>query len=811
MDDLLRDIKQTLRNIGGRPAFFATVILTLAIGIGANTAIFSIVKTVLLDPLPYPESDQLVTMTRFPWTPTEIVLDLKESGPSFEDIAGYYPQRFAITGGEQPFELEGAQVSANFFQVFRAQTAIGRHFVEEDAQVDAPPTAMMSYGLWQRRYGGSPDVIGKTLQVSGEQRQVIGVLSREFRQFGPRAVNPELWIPFEIAPTNPDGSLNWVIPLARLQSNAALSNGQTELDVVVGRFLQRHTQYSGPRWDLRLVTIKSEMVSEIRPALLLLQLAVGVILLITCVNVANLLLARFSSRQREVAIRSTMGASKGRLLKQLLTESVLLSVIGGIVGLVVMLFGLKLILSVAPQDIPRIGEVTVDFSIFLFTLLVSLVTGLVFGVLPAMTATRTALYDFLKEGGRTPAGSMSKHRISRALVIAEVTLTLVLLVGAGLLIRSFVSLSSQTPGFRTADVLTLQMRVPESRYESVPQLESFFQLLAERLSAVPGVESLAVSNNLPISRGRSIRQYIVEGETEIRRAEYGVVSPAYFRMLEIPLLQGRSFDETDRRGNLRVAVIDEAMRRAGWADRDPIGKRFRFQDGEDSWLTIVGVVDNIKGGGLARDPRPGFYISYQQRPETPVELTVGRNSVVIASAQSDVENLAEPLRQAIWQIDSEQPVPEMATLASIVSEGVSPERFRALLLGTFAAIALLLAITGIYGVIEYLVAERTHEFGIRMALGATRQDIVRRVFVWGLRLSVFGIILGLVAVFAVTRFLASLLFGVTPMDPLTVFGSILAIVLVTLAACNIPARRATRVDPIIALRSETVPAREAEN
>lgn len=804
MSAFCQDIKQTFRNIGGAPVFFATVILTLAIGIGVNTAIFSIVKTVLLEPLPYPDPDQLVTLSQYPWAPSEIFLDLKQSGDSFEEFAAFYPQPFTVTGWEQPLELEGAQVTPNFFRLFHVRLAHGRNFVEADGRPDAPRTAIMSHASWQTHWGGSPDVVGQTIQINGEVHEIIGVLDRGFRQFAPRSENPELWVPFEIEPTRPDGSMNWIIPLARLKKGLPLQQAQSELDVVMARFMERHPEMEGPRWNLRLATIKSVLIRNVRPALLVLQLAVGVVLLIACVNVANLLLARFSGRRRDFAVRSAVGASQGRLLRQLLTESVVLSVLGGLAGLLLMLLSLRLVLAMTPQDIPRIGDVSGDLAVFLFTLGISIVTGLLFGVIPAMVTTRRTLHESLKEGGHTAARSRSHHRISQALVITEVTLTLVLLVGAGLLVRSFITLTGQAPGFRTENVLTVPIHVPVNRYQSVPRLEDFYRRVVERLQQVPGVESVAVSNYLPISRGNARRDYVAAGdaETDVKQAEYGVISPDYFRVLDIPLMRGRYFEDTDRRGDLRVAIIDEAMWREVWPQQDPIGKRFRFVDDVDQWVTVVGVVGNIRGRGLADDPGPGFYIPYQQRPETRVELALGRNAVILATSQAQVENLSTPLREGIWEVDPQQPISEIATLETVLSEAVSPQRFRAVLLGTFAAIAVILVIAGIYGVIDYLVAERTHEFGIRMAMGATHRDIVKRVLRWGLRLTALGVVLGLITVFVVNRYLASLLFGVTPTDPLTMLASVVTLILVTLTACFIPTRRATRVDPVIALRAE---------
>lgn len=816
MSSLRQDIKQTFRNIRGAPGFFAIVILTLAIGIGANTALFSIVKTVLLEPLPYPDSDRLVTIKEDHWNPAEIYIRLKESGRSFEGVGAIYPRPFAITGGEEPYELEGADVSPNLLALYGAKMAVGRGFVESDALPNAPRTAIISHDLWQTRFGGSRNVTEQVVRINGEPHQVVGVTDRGFRMIAPEAESPEVWVPFEPRAMNEEGTdENWAIPVARLKKGVPLEQAQAELSLVTTRYAEGNPEEGGPeRWRLQLAPLKTEMIQHVGTALLVLQMAVAVVLLIACINVANLLLARFSSRQGEMAIRSALGASGGRLFRQVLTESVVLSVLGGVASLLLMLFGLKLIVAMAPENTPRIDEVSIDLTVLLFTLGISVATGLLFGVAPALASSRRPIHDFLKEGGRAPSGSKRRHRTSQTLVVAEVMLTLVLLVGAGLLVRSFVTLTSQDTGFRTEGVLTVDMRVPPNRYENVRELEDFYARAQERIAQIPGVQAVGVANNLPISRGNSWRELIAEGLAEVpenvKTAEYGVVSPGYFQALGIPLLKGRYFEETDRRGAVRVAVIDQAMADKVFPGQDPIGKRFRFEEGvEDPWLTVVGVVDRIRGNGLAKKPRAGFYISYQQRPETPVELSVGRNAVLLVQSRARPEELAAPLRAAIWNVDPLQPVAEIQTLESVISEGVSPERFRAVLLGVLASLALVLVVAGIYGVIEYLVAERTHEFGIRMAMGATGGDIVRRVLRWGLRLAVVGVVIGMFGVFYLNRYLTDFLFGVTPTDSLTLIGSVLAVVLVTLAACWVPARRATRVDPIIALRSERLPARPA--
>jgi len=798
------DIKHTLRGLRAAPFFFAATVLTLAVGIGANTALFSIVKTVLLEPLPYPEPERLVMLESYPWTPVEIIRDLRKSGRAFESIAAFYPRAFAISGGERPQELIGAEATPGLLRLFPARLALGRGFTPADAQPGAAPTVIINQRIWEARYGGTPDVIGRTLTVDGRAHQIIGVLEPGFRQIAPRTGEPEFWIPYEPQLVRADGELVWAALLGRLRDRVSLRQAQAELDAALARFQRRHPEFEGPRWDRRFATMKSVLVKNVRTALLVLQLAVGAVLLIACVNVANLLLARLSSRRKELAIRAALGAGRSRLLRQLLTESLTLAAIGGLAGLGLMLLMLRLLLRAAPPDIPRIAEVGVDVPVLLFTLSISIVAGLLFGIVPATATTRGGPAGFLKEGSRTVAGSPTRHRLSQGLVVAEVTLTLVLLAGAGLLARTFVALTGQETGFRTEGIAVVPLHVPNGRYESVPELERFWARVIERLHAVPGIESVAVANNLPIARGGATRLLELEGEsagTDARLAEYGVVSPDYFGSLEIPLLRGRYFQESDRRGAPQVAIIDAAMWRRIWPGQDPIGRRFRFVDTEE-WMTVVGIVGDIRGRGLAEDPGPGFYIPYQQRPQTFVELATGHRAYVLAATDGAIASLGRSLRQAIWDVDPAQPVPEVTTLAAVLAERVGPERFRATLLGAFAAIALILVIAGIYGVVAYVVAERRHEFGIRRALGATGRNIVGNVLGWGLRLTGVGIALGLITVLAVNRYLASLLFGVAPGDPWTLAAAAAAVVLVTLAACLIPARTATRVNPMVALRAE---------
>jgi putative ABC transport system permease protein len=805
MTSLRQDVRQALRNIREAPGFFAVVILTLAIGIGANTALFSVVRTVLLDPLPYPHSDQLVVLGQSPWTRAEFATAFRDMHAVFEEIGAYSPEPVALTGGDHPYQLQGSRITPNFFHLFGANVVRGRDFAAADAEPGAAPTAIIGHGLWMTRFGGRSDVIGQMIHVNDRPYRIIGVTGQGFRLFGPRSDDPQIWMPFALRPRDDDGRPLWVIPVARMKPGVSVARAQAAVDRAMPAFMDAHPELGrGDRWTFKLATIKSEIVKDVRTALIVLQFATATLLLIACVNVANLLLARANSRQREVAIRSALGASRGRLVRQLVTESIVLAVLAGIAGVLLAQFTLGLLLRNAPTDVPRLADVGVDMPALLAASAVAVGTGLIFGLIPAGVALRGSLHDYLKEGGRGPSRSSRQHRISQGLVVAEVSLTFVLLVGAALLVQSFFRLSGQTIGFRTQDVVTLPIQLPPTRYDSVRQLDAFYAAALDQLAAVPGVQVASLANNLPISRGNARREYLIEGEAEnaltVKTAQYGVVSSKYFSTLDIPLVTGRYFTAADRRGGAKVVIIDQAMAREAFQGRDPIGKRLRFEDGTDAWLTVVGVVGNIRGGGLARDARPGFYIPYTQRPGTLSEIAVGRIAVFLVRSSRSGVTLADPVRRAIWAVNPQQPVTALTSLADAVAQGAAPHRFRAVLVGTFAAIALVLVLVGIYGVIEYAVAERTHEFGIRMALGATRRAILGDVLLWGLRLAAIGAVVGLAGVFALNRFLAGMLFGVTPTDPATVAAAIAAIGVVTVVACVLPARRATTVDPTVALR-----------
>ena len=803
MTTLGQDVRHAFRNIRGAPGLFATIVATLAIGIGANTALFSVLRTVLLEPLPYPSSDQLVVVSRSPWQRAEVAMMFRDLPNVFHEVAGYSPMPIAITGGDQPDQVQASSITPNFFHLFGTTVDRGREFTDADARPGAAPTAIIAYELWMTRYGGRADIVGQVIRVNDEPHRIIAVTRREFRLFGPRSGDPQVWLPFELRPRDERGRPLWVIPVARMGNSMSLEGTQAAIDRAWQAFVGARPQIGRDRRSPHLTTIRSEIIKDARTALILLQLGAAALLLITCVNVANLLLARAVARQHDVAIRSALGASHWRLIRQLVTESLVLSMLGALAGLLLMRLTLGFLISIAPADVPRLADVRVDTSAFLIATLLAAGTGIVSGLVPASVALRASLHEHFLKGGRRSSRSDSQRRTAHVLVVAEVTLSLMLLVSAGLVVESFFHLTDQPLGFRTRDVLTMPIQIPPTHDDSVEQLDAFYAAALERLRAIPGVQSVAIANNLPISRGNARREYEIEGAAESRTAQYGVVSASYFEVLGIPLLKGRYFDASDRRGGLKVAIIDQAMAREAFPNQDPIGKRFRFEDGNDAWLTIIGVVGNTRGAGLAGSIDAGFYIPYTQRPALTSEIAVGRIGVFLVQSRGSIAALGTSMRNAIWAVNPHQPITGTTTLADAVAAGAAPQRFRAVLFAAFASAALVLVLVGIYGVIEYAVAERTREIGIRMALGATPSVILADVLLGGLRLAAIGGVLGLAGALALNRFVSDMLFGVTPTDPLTLATALALILVLTTAACVVPARRAMRVNPIVAVTGQS--------
>lgn len=804
--DIWHDLRYGLRMLVKNPGFTAVAVIALALGIGANTAIFSVVNTVLLRQLPYKDPERLVMVFEDSSkhghprdTPTVAnYIDWRDQNQVFESIAAITDATFNLTGIGDPERILGYRVSASLFPMLGVSPQLGRFFTPDEDQAGANRVAIMSHSLWQRRFGGDPNIIGKALTLNGRSVTVVGIMPANFRF---RTQEDELWVPIAFSQEEQQNrSAHYLDVVARLKSGVTLSQSQAEMSAIAARLQQ---QYPDTNTDVgaEVVLLHEHMVGDIRPALLIFLGAVGLVLLIACVNVANLLLARAAVRQREIALRVALGASRWRLIRQFLTESILLGMLGGIVGLVLALAGLRLLTVIIPPDIPQIKNISIDPRVLGFTILISLLTGLIFGLAPAIQLSGFSPNETLKEGGHNPVAGRG-NRIRGGLIVAEVAISVVLLIGAGLLINSFLRLRNVDPGFRSENLLTMRVSLPQAKYGEPAQRAAFYTELNRRLESVPGVSSSAVITHLPLyHQGGSTIVYI-EGRPEPPPSQEPiittrVISPKYFETMGIPLLSGRQLTDQDTDNSPNVTVISETMARRYWPGENPIGKRVAFgrPERDEEWFRIVGIARDVRQSDLITEIKPQMYVSYQQ-----TGFFIPRDLVL----KTDVDplSLAATVRKTIWEIDKDQPVSNIRTMDQIASESVARQRFSMLLFAIFAGVALLLAAVGIYGVLSYSVAQRRGEFGIRMALGAQKRDVLKLTISKGLKLVLLGVVFGLVGAFALTRLMASLLFGIGATDPTTFAAISLVLVGVGLLASYIPARRATKVDPIVALRNK---------
>jgi putative ABC transport system permease protein len=800
---MFQDLRYGLRMLVKNPGFACVAVLTLALGIGANTAIFSIVNAVLLQPLPFSEPDRLVWV----WgnirnggrsasvSPLDY-LDYRAQNTSFEHFAATFtvPAPFNLTGSGEPERLQGAVATGDFFQALGVNPRLGRTFLLENEQPGRDQVVVLSHRLWKQRFAGDPALIGKTLALDGRTFEVIGVMPEGFSF--PRGA--ELWTPmnFQISPGMKQRKAHFLRPIGRLKPGLTLAQAQAEMDAIAAGL---ETQYpdSNTGWNLRMVPLREQLVGNIRPTLSILFGAVGLVLLIACANVANLLLVRASSRQKEIAIRMALGAGRRRIVRQMLTESMLLAIAGGTLGVFLAIWGIDLIVAFSGNDIPATAQIGIDGLVLGFTLCVSLLTGVLFGLVPALPATQSArLGETLKEGGRAGGQGASRNRTRNLLVVFETAIAVVLLIGAGLLIRSFVRLQSVGPGFDPENVLTARIDLSREKYNLPEKAASFWSQLHDRLAALPGVEAVGMNTELPLSGQPNDMPFRVEGRPAEPNQRFGAdfrrVNQDYLHSMRIPLKRGREFTEQEVRQGANVVVISETLASGVFGDDDPLGQRLLLVMNEKTPLEIIGIVGDIRHRTLEADPLPMMYL--------PVPSTGSTNLTIKVSG--DPLSLAAAVRGEVRAIDPDQPIAAIRTMEQVVAESVGAPRYRTSLLGLFAFIALLLAAIGIYGVSSYAVAQRTHEIGIRMALGAEPRDVQLLVIGRGIGLALVGVGAGLIGAFGLTRLLSGLLFGVTATDPLTFGGVAVILTGIALLACWIPARRAARVDPMIALRHE---------
>ncbi len=807
MSTLWQDIRFALRILWKNWSVTAIVVIVLALGIGANTAIFSVVNAALLRPLPYADPDKLVRLSEdSPQVPQMSIsypnfLDWREQNKVFSGIAAMQFRSLNLTGRDEAERLPGRGVSAEFFDVLGVKPALGRSFAAAEDRPGASPVCVISHGLWQRRFGADESIVGKQVMLSGTSYTVVGVLPASY-VFG---TPTDVFVPIGLRADEmmERGNHPGIYAIARLKPGMTVETARAELMAMAERI---GVQYGMKGNSATLQPLREAFVGDIRTSLLVLLGAVGFVLAIACANVANLLLARAATRQKEIAIRTALGAGRLRIIRQLLTESVLLALLGGIIGLLMALWGIDLLRSASVDNLPTTAEVKLDGSVLLFTLMISLVTGIIFGLAPALGAAKTDLHDTLKEGGRSSTAGGRRAWLRSTLVITEVALSLVLLVGAGLLVKSFLRILDTDPGFKPQNLLTMQLALNVKKDEGGKVL-TFFNDLNSRIRGLPGVESAAFSNGIPLGQTADTSFAIVgrpmpEPGKQPQTMLY-VPSPDYLQAMGIRLVKGRFFTPQDTQRSPRVAVIDEAFARAQFPDEEPLGRYIAGKGEDNPDAEIVGIVAHVKHFGLdaTESIQPQLYLPFNQAPDSVLPALAPRMNLIIRTT-SDPLSLVAAVRREVQALDPNQPVYNVSTMEQTLDQSLSAQRLSTMLLALLAGLALILAAVGIYGVMSYTVTQRTHEIGIRVALGAGRRDVLRLVVGRGMMLALIGVACGLGGAFAVTRVMASLLYEVSATDPAIYFGVAVLLAGVALLACYVPARRALRVDPMVALRYE---------
>lgn len=798
---MLQDLIYGLRWLRKHPGFTTLSVLTLAVGIGVNTAMFSVVHAVLLKPLPYPEAERIVWMTESGpevsnrWVSYPNFLDWQARNQVFESMSTFRGWSVNVTGSDQPENLNSRMVTAGYFKVMKATPLLGRDFTEEDDKPDAPPVTIISHAYWQQRFAGDPDVVGKQVILDDKGYTVIGVMPESFVHQGP----PPLWLLM--------GPMNWHrhtrdvriggSVIARLKPGVTIDQARDEMNRISQQLLQEHPVANAGANSVTVVSLQDNITRNVGTALKILFGAVGLVLLIACANVANLLLARGASRRKEFAVRAALGASRRRIVRQLLMESLLLAGGGGALGLVVASWAMSFLSKVAHETVPRMDYVEIDGRVLAFNLGASLLTGILFGIAPALRFSKTDLQETLKDNSATTTESRGK-KLRGALVVSEVAVSVALLVGAGLMVKSLMVLLNSDNGFDPNSVLTMQLKVSRGRYSEREQLGSLLHRVLQAVQAQPGVDKATLSANLPGLADGWQTDIAPEGHRalqpgELINVDWSIVSADYFQTMKIPLLRGRTFTRDEDEQGRPVVIVDENLARRFWPNEDAIGKRLKYDS--PAWHEIVGVVPEVRAYGSEAKPLIKIYTPMGRSPQRNMTLSIRARDL-------DPESLTAAVTNAIRQVDKDLPVNEVATFESILARESSPRRFSAVLFATFAALALVLAATGVYGVLSYSVSQRTHEVGIRMALGAGRRDVLRLFISQGMVLVLLGLLIGIAGAFALTRLMASLLFGVSTTDGATFVVVSAGLVLVGLFACYIPARRATKVDPLVALRYE---------
>ena len=817
IETLLQDLRYALRMLRNNPGFAAVAILTLALGIGANTAIFSVIDSVLLRPLPYQDPAGLVMVwennSQHP-NPHNTVsppdfLDWRSRNSAFAEMAAIFDQHANLTGNGLPQEVVLQDVSANFFSVLGVNPILGPGFTSENGRAGHDKVVIISYGFWKERFGSDTEIIGKTLVLNGHPLAVVGVAPQNFTWFikdgSFTGAKPEMWSPFVFPASfsNRKDIGRFLSVVARLKPGVTAAQAQSQMNAIAARIAEEYPDFNG-YWGANVVPVHDQISGELRPALLVLFGAVAFVLLIACANVSSLLLARASAREREIAVRTAMGASPWRIASQLLTESVLLALIGGAIGVALAIWGTDLLLAVSPRNLLDLRSIPIDWRVLTFAAGATLIAGLLFGFLPSYISAHSGISETLKEGGRGSSAGIKRRFVRSAFVVAQMCLALVLLAGSGLLIRSFIRLVGVDPGFDASHLLTFKISLPSSKYKTDPVQLAFFQQLLARISRLPGVSSASMDSFPPFSglgaaTGVHVLSQPERSLMDLPVAAVRVVGADYFPTMQIPLRAGRLFNNKELTEERHVVLINQAFADQYLHGVNPLGQKAviymkSLEESQNTPSEIIGVVGDVRQMGLDTPAEPTVYWPHP-------ELVMSGMTILVRTA-NDPLTLVSAVRNELQQMDPEQPMAAIATMDELLSGSLSRSRFTMLVLGVFAALALVLASVGIYGVIAYSVTQRTQEFGIRIALGASRRDVLRLVLGQGTRLTLLGIGMGIVAALVVTRLMATLLYGISATDPVTFTAVALLLALVALAACYIPARRATRVDPIVALRYE---------